>query len=73
ILGACVLKLPQFFKEGISGETMLPYIMGAVTAAVVGFLAIKLLQYIAKNRSFGVFSFYCIFIGITAIIVDVLT
>lgn len=72
ILGACVLKLPDFFSEGMTEELVLPCITGAVTAAIVGFLAIKLLQYIAKNKSFGIFSIYCVIVGITAIAADIL-
>lgn len=72
ILGACVFKLPDFFTVGVSSEMITPMIAGAITAAIVGFIAIKLLQYIAKNKSFGIFSIYCFFVGITAIVADVL-
>ena len=72
ILGACVFKLPAFFKEGITDNMLVPSILGSITAAVVGFFAIKLLQYIARNRGFGFFSIYCIIIGTTAIIADIL-
>ena len=72
ILGACVFKLPNFFSEGLEENMLLPAIAGAITAALVGFLAIKLLQYLARNRSFSGFSIYCIFMGMTAIIMDIL-
>jgi len=72
ILGACVLELPDFFSTGISTEMIKPCVAGAISAVIIGFLAIKLLQYIAKNKSFGIFSIYCIFIGITAIAFDLL-
>lgn len=72
ILGACVTELPDMFEEGFSTDMLLPVIAGAVTAAVVGFFAIKLLQYLTKNKSFTFFAFYCIIVGIVAIVADVL-
>ena len=71
ILGACVTELPDLFAEGMSEGMFLPVIVGAVTAAAVGFFAIKLLQYISKNKGFAVFSVYCIIIGAAAIIADI--
>lgn len=70
ILGACVTELPELFGEGLGEEMLLPVIFGAVTAAVVGFFAIKLLQYISKNKSFTVFAVYCILIGAASVIAD---
>ncbi len=70
ILGACVLELPDMFGEGMSTEMLIPVLAGAATAAVVGFFAIKLLQYLSKNKSFTVFAVYSLIIGITAIIAD---
>jgi undecaprenyl-diphosphatase len=71
ILGACVTELPDLFAEGVTADMLMPVIVGAVTAAVVGFFAIKLLQYISKNKGFAVFSVYCVIIGTAAIIADV--
>lgn len=70
ILGASVLELPEFFKNGIPAENILPFVIGAVVAAASGFGAIKLLQYISKNKGFAYFSIYCIAVGIAAIIAD---
>lgn len=72
ILGACVTELPDMFEEGISASMLAPVLAGAVTAAVVGFFAIKLLQYLTKNKSFTFFAVYCIIIGVCAVIADVL-
>ena len=71
-LGACVLKIDDFLDVGMTGKLMNTYIAGAVTAMVVGFFAIKLLQYVAKKNGFFVFSIYCIIVGITAVVADVL-
>lgn len=71
ILGACVSELPDLFAEGLGGDSLVPLLAGAVTAAVVGFFAIKLLQYLTKNKSFTFFAVYCVIIGVAAIIADV--
>ncbi len=70
ILGACVTELPDMFNEGFDMNMLAPVLVGAVTAAVVGFFAIKLLQYLTKNKSFTFFAVYCIIIGGLAIIAD---
>lgn len=70
ILGACVTELPDLFSEGMSENMLVPVIVGATVAAAVGFFAIKLLQYISKNKGFAVFSVYSIIIGASAIIAD---
>ncbi len=70
ILGACVSELPDMFDEGLGTDMLIPILAGAVTAAVVGFFAIKLLQYLTKNKSFTFFAVYCIVIGVAAIIAD---
>ena len=71
ILGACVSELPDMFEEGLGGDMLIPILAGAVTAAVVGFFAIKLLQYLTKHKSFTFFAVYCIIIGVAAIIADI--
>lgn len=71
ILGASVLEIPDFFKNGIPSENILPFVIGAIVAAASGFGAIKLLQYISKNKGFAYFSVYCVAVGITAIIADI--
>ena len=72
ILGACVAEIPDMFEEGVSASMLAPMLAGAVTAAAVGFFAIKLLQYLTKNKSFTFFAVYCIIIGIAAVTACVL-
>ena len=69
ILGACVFELPQMFEQGFSMDMFTPVLVGAVVAAVVGFFAIKLLQYLTKNKSFTFFAVYSVIVGIGSIIV----
>lgn len=70
ILGACVTELPDMFSEGFGADMIAPVIAGAVTAAVVGFFAIKLLQYLTKNKSFTFFAVYCIIVGVASVVAD---
>ncbi len=70
ILGACVFELPDMFKQGFNMADFAPIIVGAIVAAVVGFFAIKLLQYLTKNKSFTFFAVYSVIVGIGSIIVD---
>lgn len=72
ILGACVLKLGDFVKVGMSSDLIKPYLAGAITAMIVGFFAIKILQLIARKNGFSVFSVYCFIVGITALVVGIL-
>ncbi len=70
IIGACVFELPDMFEQGFSTEMLAPVLIGSVVAAVVGFFAIKLLQYLSKNKSFTFFAVYCLAVGIAAIVAD---
>lgn len=71
IMGACVLKLPDFISETVnSGDTkqLLIHLAGALTAMIVGILAMKLLVLISKKSTFKTFSYYCAAVGIAAIV-----
>ena len=71
ILGACVLKLPDFFSETLHSSNpsqLLIYLAGALAAAIVGVCAMKLLELIAKKSTFRIFSYYCALAGIGAIV-----
>ncbi len=68
ILGASVLKLPDFFADIPDGRTLAVYLAGAAVSAVVGICAIKLLGYISKKSNFRVFSYYCFAAGAFAVV-----
>ena len=72
ILGACVLKLPEFVTTVGSEDPalLLTYLAGALTAGIVGVAAMKLLQFIAKNKNFRIFSIYSLAAGIFAVILN---
>ena len=68
ILGASVLEIPDVIAEPIPSADIPSYIIGMVTAAVVGFAAMKLLTFISKRSNFTAFSFYCWAVGIITVI-----
>lgn len=62
ILGASVVKAIDLIKSE-PGSFDIPMVIGFVTAAVSGFLAIKyLLRFLAKGK-LNIFSYYCFIIG----------
>lgn len=68
ILGASVLEIPEVISNPIPSADIFPYILGMVTAAVVGFASMKLLMLISKKSNFTVFAFYCWIVGAAAVI-----
>ena len=57
-------NIAMFIPLGV----LLPYLCGVLAAALSGFAAIKLLQYISSAKKLSVFSVYCIAVGLAAII-----
>ena len=73
IAGANILKIKDLINDPIP-ESELPAVLCGIAAAVVsGLAAIKLLQYMAKNKKLSVFSYYCFAVGIAAVIYDIIT
>lgn len=68
ILGAAVLDVPDMFKENISGGQWLNYGVGVLVSAVVGYICIKTMLKIVRQKKFKGFSVYCAIMGLAAII-----
>lgn len=70
ILGAALVSCLDIAKGEVVVETseIGMYAAGMVVAAVIGFIAIKLLLKVVVNRKFKWFSLYCFAMGIFAII-----
>lgn len=64
VLGANILSIGDAVKAGINGAEVPMYLVGVVTAAVVGYLCIRLLKYVADKGRFGAFAYYCWAVGI---------
>ncbi len=66
ILGAVVLKLSE--TGNFPAEDIFPYLIGVATAAVSGFLSIKVLMRIVSGKKLRFFAYYCWAIGILSLV-----
>lgn len=71
ILGGGIVELKEGIETG-SGAGVLQCIIGVIIAAVVGFLAIKLVQWLLKTDRFKIFYFYTAALGIIVIVISVI-
>ena len=67
IIGANVSGVPDMIKGGV-GADIPPAVAGFITAAVVGFFAIKLIKRAAKKKNFNFFGIYCIISGLVTVL-----
>lgn len=68
ILGANILSLADAAKAGIIWTEVPMYMVGVITAAVVGYACIRLLKLIAEKGRFGAFSYYCWAVGLLTLL-----
>jgi undecaprenyl-diphosphatase len=72
ILAGCVLEIADYAKEAAAGTAEainLPaYFAGFVVSGIVGFGAIKMVNWIVKSNKFIIFSVYTLLLGIAVII-----
>lgn len=68
ILGANILSIGDAVKAGIDPKLIPIYLVGVLVAAVSGFFAIKLVNFLAQEGKFGRFSYYCWAVGLIAIV-----
>ena len=69
VLGANILKVRHIYGNLVSGDTA-AFLVGAIVAAVTGFLVIKALFGILRKNLFFLFGIYCILIGAAAVILS---
>ncbi len=65
ILGALVLTLKDFDGEM---DALLPGVFGAIIAAIVGIIALKLLLRLLDKGRLGIFAGYCAAVGVFALV-----
>lgn len=69
ILGALVLKLdPAAFSGGEGSSVIFAFVLGAISAAVVGYVCLLLLTRMLKKAQFHHFSWYCWLVGVGGLI-----
>jgi undecaprenyl-diphosphatase len=69
ILGATVLKMPDFVSGARDFDLMINYLAGAITAAIVGYLAIACLMTVIRKGKFFWFGIYCAAVGLLGILI----
>ena len=63
VLGAAILELKDFSPASVSGTEVAYYLVGMAVAAVVGYICIKTMLVIVRNKKFTIFSIYCLLMG----------
>ena len=72
VLGATILSLTDALDAGVNWGELPVYLVGVVTAAVVGYLCIRLLKMIAAKGKFGFFAYYCWAVGLLTLILTLI-
>ena len=68
ILGANVMNIPEMVATPVTSGVLGYYLVGMAVALICGFAAMKFLSYISAKEKFGFFAYYCIMIGIAALL-----
>lgn len=72
ILGSVVVTVLKDAESIALGSDMGLIFAGMIASFVSGLAAIKLLNYITKKSSFKVFAYYCVAVGVAAIVFDII-
>lgn len=64
ILGAGIFELKDLFTGGADFSNTVPYLIGVISAAVFGLLAIKLVMNLVKKGRLAYFSYYVWFLSV---------
>ena len=75
ILGATIVQLPDAIEQyaaspGAIADSIIPYIVGVIVAAISGILAIKYMLRLINKGKFHIFAYYCWAVGIFAIVAN---
>lgn len=70
ILGALVLKIEPELFTGADNDRLLRYGLGALVAAVTGYICLRLLITLLRKAAFHHFAWYCLAVGTAAIVWD---
>ncbi len=68
ILGGCIFEISGAFKE-LKMVDITPIIVGFLVSAIVGYLAMKLVEWIVKSDKFKIFTIYTTILGIIVILI----
>jgi undecaprenyl-diphosphatase len=68
VLGAVIFKVKDVDWSTIAQNQLVNYLVGTIVAGFVGFLAIKTMLIIVRKKKFAGFAYYCVTVGIIALI-----
>lgn len=68
VLGAAVLELKDISGAALSGSELVNYLIGTIVAGVVGYICIKTMLKIVRGKKFRIFTYYCLIIGLLAVV-----
>ena len=71
VLGANIFEVKYALEAGAQME-LLPMLVGMIVAAVVGFLAIKLVRWLARSGNFKVFTWYTLILGTATVVIGII-
>ena len=71
MLGANIFEVKDALEAGAQME-LLPMLVGMIVAAVVGFLAIKLVRWLARAGNFKVFTWYTLILGTATVVIGII-
>ncbi len=72
LAGAALSFKDALDANAIAASDIPSYICGVIVSGIVGFLSIKLLQYILKSKKFIVFSVYSFVVGVGSIVLGII-
>lgn len=72
VLGAVLVSLVDAIQTEVSLGALPVYLCGMLAAAVSGYFSIRLLRYVAAQRNFGGFAYYCWGAGIVSLILSLI-
>lgn len=67
ILGAVVLDFKDIDLSILSKAEITNYVVGTLVAAIVGYICIKAMLIVVRNKKFTIFSIYCLIVGALSI------
>lgn len=72
VFGASAIQLLSIMKDGELSISILPFIVGGLTAFGSGYLSLKIFSYIIKKARLEVFGYYCIVFGLLSLFLVVI-
>jgi len=70
IIGALGLQLREAFLEKNLPSHLLPWVGGALSAAIIGYLSLTLLRKAVIKKKLSIFAYYCWIVGISSLIIQ---